>query len=158
MENLTACPCLPACLQIRKSEKALLERLFTVIHHLTPGQMETLLREDESILLKRAAARKALEDVKTALFQVGQGRGRARGGAWGQGGRWVMGKRWGSSAGQGHDRSGSPSGQGHSSGSPSGQGREGVQLQGTGWGFRAWGVGQAGRGGGCRSGGAGHGV
>ena len=27
-------------MQIRKSEKNLLERLFTVIHHLTPTQME----------------------------------------------------------------------------------------------------------------------
>ncbi len=56
--------------QIRKSEKNLLERLFTVIHHLTPTQMEVLLREDEPIVEKRKLARASLEDVKTAIFQV----------------------------------------------------------------------------------------
>ncbi|EFJ44103.1 dynamin-related GTPase [Volvox carteri f. nagariensis] len=57
---------------IRKSEKNLLERLFTVIHHLTPMQLENLLREDEPIIEKRKAARACLEDVKTAIFQVQQ--------------------------------------------------------------------------------------
>ncbi|GFR48981.1 hypothetical protein Agub_g10999 [Astrephomene gubernaculifera] len=57
---------------IRKSEKNLLERLFTVIHHLTPTQLENLLREDEPIVEKRKAARASLEDVKTAIFQVQQ--------------------------------------------------------------------------------------
>ncbi|GLI59822.1 hypothetical protein VaNZ11_001793 [Volvox africanus] len=57
---------------IRKSEKNLLERLFTVIHHLTPTQLENLLREDEPIIEKRKAARACLEDVKTAIFQVQQ--------------------------------------------------------------------------------------
>ncbi|GIM07018.1 hypothetical protein Vretimale_11226, partial [Volvox reticuliferus] len=57
---------------IRKSEKNLLERLFTVIHHLTPTQLEHLLREDEPIIEKRKAARACLEDVKTAIFQVQQ--------------------------------------------------------------------------------------
>lgn len=56
--------------QIRKSEKNLLERLFTVIHHLTPTQLANLLKEDEPIIEKRKAARAALEDVKTAIFQV----------------------------------------------------------------------------------------
>ncbi|KAG2446820.1 hypothetical protein HYH02_008380 [Chlamydomonas schloesseri] len=57
---------------IRKSEKNLLERLFTVIHHLTPTQLENLLKEDEPIIEKRKAARAALEDVKTAIFQLQQ--------------------------------------------------------------------------------------
>jgi hypothetical protein len=57
--------------QIRKSEKNLLERLFTVIHHLTPTQMEQLLREEEEIVAKRKEARAALEDCKTAVFVVG---------------------------------------------------------------------------------------
>jgi hypothetical protein len=57
--------------QIRKSEKNLLERLFTVIHHLTPTQMEQLLREEEDIVAKRKEARSALEDCKTAVFVVG---------------------------------------------------------------------------------------
>lgn len=35
--------------QIRKSEKNLLERLFTVLHHLTETQMEALLREEETV-------------------------------------------------------------------------------------------------------------
>lgn len=61
--------------QIRKSEKNLLERLFTVIHHMTPNQMEGLLREDEPIIEKRKGARACLEDVKTAIFQVGGGQG-----------------------------------------------------------------------------------
>jgi hypothetical protein len=39
-------------------------------------QMENLLREDEPIVEKRKAARHALEDVKTAIFQVRSG------GAW----------------------------------------------------------------------------
>ncbi|KAG2435366.1 hypothetical protein HXX76_007439 [Chlamydomonas incerta] len=57
---------------IRKSEKNLLERLFTVIHHLTPTQLANLLKEDEPIIEKRKAARAALEDVKTAIFQLQQ--------------------------------------------------------------------------------------
>ena len=61
--------------QIRKSEKNLLERLFTVIHHLTPIQLGNLLREDEPIIEKRKAARACLEDVKTAIFQVRREKG-----------------------------------------------------------------------------------
>ncbi|KAG2486876.1 hypothetical protein HYH03_014470 [Edaphochlamys debaryana] len=57
---------------IRKSEKNLLERLFTVIHHLTPTQLANLLKEDEPIIEKRKLARVALEDVKTAIFQLQQ--------------------------------------------------------------------------------------
>jgi hypothetical protein len=40
--------------QIRKSEKNLLEKLFTVIHHLTPAQMEALLKEEDSVVQRRA--------------------------------------------------------------------------------------------------------
>eukprot|EP00798_Chlamydomonas_sp_ICE-L_P013205 gene13205-19040_t len=57
---------------IRKSEKNLLERLFHVIHNLSAQQMEMLLREEDSVVQRRKQARKALDDVKTALFQVQQ--------------------------------------------------------------------------------------
>uniref|UniRef100_A0A7S0WQI3 Dynamin GTPase n=1 Tax=Chlamydomonas leiostraca TaxID=1034604 RepID=A0A7S0WQI3_9CHLO len=57
---------------IRKSEKNLLERLFNVIHHLTPQQMEALLKEEDTIINRRREARNALEDIKTAMFQVHQ--------------------------------------------------------------------------------------
>ncbi|MEW5315586.1 MAG: hypothetical protein WDW38_007004 [Sanguina aurantia] len=56
---------------IRKSEKNVLERLFTVIHHMTDAQMKVLLKEDDDVVAKRRAGRKALEDVKTAIFKVG---------------------------------------------------------------------------------------
>ncbi len=56
--------------QIRKSEKNLLERLFTVIHHLTPTQLETLLKEEEGVVKARREARAALEDCKQAIFVV----------------------------------------------------------------------------------------
>mmetsp|Transcript_19122 Transcript_19122/g.32848 ORF Transcript_19122/g.32848 Transcript_19122/m.32848 type:complete len:797 (-) Transcript_19122:788-3178(-) len=57
---------------IRKSEKNLLERLFTVIHHLTPSQLETLLKEEDQVVMKRKEARAALEDCKTSVFKVQQ--------------------------------------------------------------------------------------
>ena len=60
---------LPA-LQVKKSEKNLLERLFNVIHHLTPVQMENLLREEDSVVQRRFQARRALNDVKSALYIV----------------------------------------------------------------------------------------
>lgn len=47
----------PFSRQIRKSEKNLLEKLFTVIHHLTPVQMEALLKEEDSIIQRRAQVR-----------------------------------------------------------------------------------------------------
>ena len=57
--------------QIKKSEKNLLERLFSVIHNLTPVQMENLLREDDSVVQRRLQARRALNELKSALYQVG---------------------------------------------------------------------------------------
>jgi len=57
---------------IRRSEKSLLERLFNVIHHLSPQQMEALLKEEDSVVLGRKAARAALEDAKTCVFRVQQ--------------------------------------------------------------------------------------
>jgi hypothetical protein len=57
--------------QIKKSEKNLLEKLFSVIHHLTPDQMQALLKEDDAVVERRAHARKALDDVKMAVYQVG---------------------------------------------------------------------------------------
>ena len=59
--------------QVKKSEKNLLERLFNVIHHLTPVQMENLLREEDSIVQRRLQARRALNDVKSALYIVSVG-------------------------------------------------------------------------------------
>jgi dynamin GTPase len=56
--------------QIKKSEKNLLERLFSVIHSLTPVQMENLLREDDSVVQHRLQARKALNELKSAQYQV----------------------------------------------------------------------------------------
>ena len=66
---------LAAADQIRKSEKNLLEKLFTVIHKLTPEQMESLLKEEDTVVQRRQVARKMFEDVKSAVFQV---RGRER--------------------------------------------------------------------------------
>ena len=57
-------------MQIKKSEKNLLERLFSVIHSLTPVQMENLLREDDSVVQHRLQARKALNELKSAQYQV----------------------------------------------------------------------------------------
>lgn len=57
---------------IRKSEKNLLERLFTVIHHLTAPQLEALLKEEDGIVQSRKEARGALEDCKQAIFVVQQ--------------------------------------------------------------------------------------
>lgn len=75
MVSDTICTTVPKavvhCL-IRKSEKNLLERLFTVIHKLTPEQMENLLREEDAVVQRRAMARKMFEDVKSALFRVHQ--------------------------------------------------------------------------------------
>ena len=69
--TFTTTLCMLVCLlQIRKSEKNLLERLFTVIHHLTPVQLETLLKEEDSIVKCRKEARAALEDCKQAIFVV----------------------------------------------------------------------------------------
>ncbi len=64
------CPLRAQCVQIRKSEKNLLERLFTVIHHLTPVQLEQLLREEDGVVNARREARAALEDTKQAIFVV----------------------------------------------------------------------------------------
>lgn len=69
----------PCAAQIKKSEKNLLERLFSVIHHLTPVQMENLLREEDSVVQRRLQARKALNDVKASLYQVGMWLKRRRG-------------------------------------------------------------------------------
>lgn len=51
---------------------SLLERLFTVIHKLSPQQMEALLREDDDVVKHRQLTRKMFEDVKSAVFAVHQ--------------------------------------------------------------------------------------
>ncbi|KAF5832494.1 hypothetical protein DUNSADRAFT_11594 [Dunaliella salina] len=55
---------------VRRSEKSLLERLFNVIHHLSPQQMEALLKEEDSVVYGRKAARACLEDAKTCVFRL----------------------------------------------------------------------------------------
>jgi hypothetical protein len=57
---------------VKKSEKNLLERLFNVIHHLTPMQIEGLLKEEPEIVLRRQASRKTFEAIKTGIFQIQQ--------------------------------------------------------------------------------------
>ncbi|KAG1675453.1 hypothetical protein FOA52_001752 [Chlamydomonas sp. UWO 241] len=57
---------------IKKSQKSLIERLFTVIHKLTPDQMERLLREDDGTVQHRMQARGVFDDVKSAVFAVHQ--------------------------------------------------------------------------------------
>jgi len=69
----TVCITVPKAIvhcMIKKSEKNLLERLFSVIHSLTPVQMENLLREDDSVVQHRLQARKALNELKSAQYQV----------------------------------------------------------------------------------------
>lgn len=55
---------------VRKAEKNMLERLFAHVHKLTPTELQRLLAEDPEVVALRAGARQALEDLKSAYFEV----------------------------------------------------------------------------------------
>ncbi len=44
-----------------------------MIHHLTPPQLEALLKEEDAVVKSRKEARAALEDCKAAIFVVSDG-------------------------------------------------------------------------------------
>lgn len=55
---------------VRKAEKNLLNHLFAYVHKLDEELLKRMLQEDDSIVQRRAAARRLLEDLKYSIDQV----------------------------------------------------------------------------------------